>query len=202
MPPAAHMATAPTVASVRSSSLSIVTIMRAPVQPIGWPSEQPEPFTFTRSGSRPRVCTAATVTDAKASLISHESTSEIDTPALARALGMAIDGAMPVSAGLSDAEAQPRMRASGVSPWAAAYSLDTSTSAAAASLSPEELPAVVVAPSSSGFSSGSDASFSSVEVRRGCSSTSNCEPSGRATGTISFLNRPSSMARTAFMWER
>ncbi|CAN5454755.1 hypothetical protein BH10ACT3_BH10ACT3_18620 [soil metagenome] len=35
IPPAAHMATAPNWASVRSSSLIIVTIMRAPVQPIG-----------------------------------------------------------------------------------------------------------------------------------------------------------------------
>ena len=35
MPPAAHMATAPHWASVRSSSLTMVTIMRAPVQPMG-----------------------------------------------------------------------------------------------------------------------------------------------------------------------
>ena len=35
MPPAAHMATAPNWESERSSSLTIVTIMRAPVQPIG-----------------------------------------------------------------------------------------------------------------------------------------------------------------------
>ena len=85
----------------------------------------------------------------------------------------------------------------GVAAQSFLYPREHMTRAAAASLRPDEFPAVVTAPSTSGLITGSDASFSRELLRRGCSSVVNSEPSGRATGTSSFSNRPSSIAWTA-----
>ena len=75
------------------------------------------------------------------------------------------------------------------------------TSAAAPSLAPQAFPAVMLKPSISGCSTFSLASFSMLVSRRGCSSTAK-RPCGVSMGTISSLNRPSSMAWIACWWLR
>ena len=61
----------------------------------------------------------------------------------------------------------------------------------------KSLPAVTVAPSISGWSTGSDARRSSVELARGCSSAVKVDPSGRGTGTISSSKSPLSREEAA-----
>ena len=82
-----------------------------------------------------------------------------------------------------------------------AKSESTITIAAAPSLSPDELPAVMLKPSISGCSGVSAASFSIVLPRRGCSSVAKVtvSPSRRFTsiGKISSSNLPLSIASTA-----
>ncbi len=63
------------------------------------------------------------------------------------------------------------------------------------------LPAVIEKPSISGCSTLSEANFSGLVSRRGCSSASN-RPCGVSIGTISSMNRPSSMAAMAFRQHR
>src|SRR5690606_17807126 len=94
MPPPVHMVTRAVVASRRSSSSSAVPMSMAPVAPMGWPSAMAPPFTFTRSGSRPRSRMVFMGTAAKASLISHRSTSPVVMPALARQRSDAGPGAV------------------------------------------------------------------------------------------------------------
>ncbi len=60
MPPSAHIAATPMPPPRRRSSCTSVTSIRAPVAATGCPSEQPLPFTLTRSGSRPSSRTVAT----------------------------------------------------------------------------------------------------------------------------------------------
>ena len=127
------------------------------------------------------------------------------SPARSSAFGMASIGAMPVRAGSTPTDAHARTVASGASPRAAARSADATHTAAAPSLSPAELPAVMEKPSISGWSGGSAAIFSSVLDRRGCSSTAQTRVSPALVtvmGTISSTKRPSSMAATARWWER
>ena len=80
------------------------------------------------------------------------------------------------------------------------------TMAAAPSLAPAALPAVMLNPSISGCSGFSEASFSRLVSRRGCSSTAKVivVPSRRFTsrGTISSSKLPASMAATARWCER
>ena len=91
--------------------------------------------------------------------------------------------------------------ASGARPWSAAKPSEVSTTAAAASLTPEAFPAVMENPSISGCRTFNEASFSMEVPRRGCSSTSKttADPSLVVTliGTISLAKRPSSMAAMA-----
>ena len=78
--------------------------------------------------------------------------------------------------------------------------------AAAPSLAPQALPAVMLNPSISGCSGLSDASFSMLVLRRGCSSTANVTvvPSRRSTsiGKISSAKLPASMPATARWCDR
>ncbi len=91
------------------------------------------------------------------------------------------------------------MRARGVRPSSLALvSLMTST-AAAPSLSGQELPAVTPPPPKA---SGSSESFSRVEEARGPSSLATTVPSGSVTGTISRSKKPSSCDLTASSCER
>ncbi len=77
---------------------------------------------------------------------------------------------------------------------------DITSTAAAPSLSGQELPAVIPPPPSN--ASGSSASFSSVELGRGPSSLATSLPSWSATGTISRLKKPDSCEPTASSCER
>ena len=78
--------------------------------------------------------------------------------------------------------------------------------AAAPSLAPAALPAVMLNPSISGCSGFSDASFSRLVSRLGCSSTAKVtvDPSRRVTsmGRISSSKLPASMAATARWCDR
>ena len=165
MPPAAHAHghRADGARPVRSSSLSIVTIMRAPVQPDRVAEQNGQAVHVHTLPGQAQGLHHATVTGAEASLISHGvDIGDRHPPSQGR------DGdrrGVPVSAGLSGAGAQPGCGPAG-EPVGRRASLDTSTSAAAASLSPEELPAVVVAPSSSGFQQRQRRQLLGVEVQR------------------------------------
>src|SRR5204862_6093313 len=68
-PPMQRLATPRRLPYLRSAPIR-VTRMRAPEAPIGWPSAQAPPCTFTFSCVRPCSFIAAMVTTAKASLIS------------------------------------------------------------------------------------------------------------------------------------
>ena len=74
-----------------------------------------------------------------------------------------------------------------------------SSTAAAPSLSGQELPAVTPPPPKA---SGSSLSFSRVEEARGPSSLATSVPSGSVTGTISRSKKPSSCDFTASSCER
>ena len=84
--------------------------------------------------------------------------------------------------------AAERMRARGVSPSSLALVSDMIRTAAAPSLSGQELPAVTPPPPSK--ASSSSASFSSVEDARGPSSFATSLPSWSETGTISRSKNP------------
>ena len=122
----------------------------------------------------------ATHIDANASLISKRSTSSIASPARVkrlrdrdrRARGRCRRGRRRRRPRAHDRERLEAVRLRGRS---------ATTSAAAPSLSPDELPAVIVKPSISGCSGLSAASFSIVVSRRGCSSTVETSRPSRAS---------------------
>ena len=66
--------------------------MRAPEAPMGWPSATAPPLTFTLSSSIPSIRIELSVTEAKASLISHRSMSSTDRPAFSSAFCAALAG--------------------------------------------------------------------------------------------------------------
>ena len=110
-----------------------VTMIRAPEAPIGWPSAQAPPWTLTLSCGRPSSRMAIIATTAKASLISHRSTS----PAASRPCSSSARTRRPARRGISPAG---RRRwngrgcvASGVRPRFSASERRIRTSAAAPS---------------------------------------------------------------------
>ncbi len=146
--------------------------MSAPVAPIGWPSEMPEPFGLTFAGSRPSAFDTAHACAANASFASITSRSATVMPARSSSLFVACTGPMPMYAGSTPACAYETRRARGFAPRLSATPRSISTTAAAASLMPDALPAVTVPFSlaNTGLSfvkSSSDASW------RTCSSASN-----------------------------
>jgi hypothetical protein len=54
-PPPMHMVTSAYLPWMRCSSYSALTVISAPVAPIGWPSEMPEPLGLTLAGSAPAL---------------------------------------------------------------------------------------------------------------------------------------------------
>ena len=80
--------------SALRSACSSVTISRAPVAPMGWPSAQAPPLTLSFSRGMPRSRCAAMATTAKASLISNRSTSLTLQPVLSSSLRIAGIGAV------------------------------------------------------------------------------------------------------------
>ena len=136
--------------------------------PSGWPIAIAPPFTLTLAGSRPSSRITASDCDAKASFSSTRSTSPTSTPTRSSSLRTAGTGPMPITRGSTPATALPTNVPSGSTPSSRAFSSDATTSAAAPSLSPDELPAVTVPPGrNAGFSV---ASFSALVSGRGCSS--------------------------------
>ena len=71
-----------------------MTIILAPEQPSGWPRDTAPPFTSTFSGSSSSSFILARATTENASLSSQKSISEFSSPALANALGIALEGAV------------------------------------------------------------------------------------------------------------
>src|SRR6266545_5010576 len=93
-PPPRQSAATPRFRLRASSACSSVTINRAPVAPIGWPSAQAPPLTLSFSLAMPRSFCAAVATTANASLISNRSTSPVLQPTLSSSLRMAGIGAV------------------------------------------------------------------------------------------------------------
>ena len=115
------------------------------------------------------------------------------SPARRRAFAVAGIGAVSMTTGSSPVTTAVRIRASGVSPCAAAQSADVIASAAAPSEICDAEPAVTTPSARNGvFSSPS---FSSVESRR---TPSSCLT--ESTGTISASNAPASCAAAALAW--
>ena len=109
--------------------------------------------------------------------------------------------------GSTPARAKAWKRARGVRPRAAAFSSLMMRTAEAPSVICEELPAVILPPS--GLKAGLRPARTSSEVSgrmpssaESSSSVSRPRRRGPATGTISFSNRPSAVARAACCWLR
>ena len=169
-------------------------MMRAPLQPIGWPSAQAPPLTLTMLWEIPSSFIAAIGTTAKASLISHRSTSMTCQPSFFSSLFTAPTGAVENHSGAWAKVAWPRMRAIGAAPRSWAVDSRLSTSAAAPSLI-DELDAAVMVPSflKAGLS---DAIFSSLTLPGVSSLLMTVSPVRplTVTGVISALKAPDSPA--------
>ena len=153
------------------------------------------PFTFTFSGSRPSSRMTARLCEANASFSSTRSRSAGSIPRRSRSLRTAGTGPMPITRGSTPATALPTNAPSGSIPSSFAFSSLARTSAAAPSLSPAALPAVIVPPCRN--AAFSPASACAVVSGRGCSSTATSP-----TGTISASKRPARCAAAQRSWER
>src|SRR6266536_1971087 len=121
-------------------------------------------------------------------------------PAFASARCEATTGPRPMISGDNAVTPVATIRASGVIPSALAAWSDMTTTAAAPSLSGQQLPAVTVP---SGRNTGfRPARTSTVVPGRGPSSVLTTRPSGRVTGVISRSKKPSAMAFSARFCER
>src|SRR5262245_23165752 len=195
-----HIVATPYLASRRSSSLTSVAVMRAPVAPSGCPSEMPPPLGFTSSirSSSPQSRTNWSTTEANASLTSITETSSQPMPAFASARSHACGLPCSIRCGSTPASPNETNRARGSSPSSDAFaSLATSTPPAPSQIW-LEFPAVTTP---SGRNAGLSAANASRDVSlRGVSSTANNVPTCgfcTSTGMISFSNRPSSIAASA-----
>mmetsp|Transcript_56490 Transcript_56490/g.148926 ORF Transcript_56490/g.148926 Transcript_56490/m.148926 type:complete len:237 (+) Transcript_56490:247-957(+) len=147
-PPPLQMAAAPMLLSRRMRLWMSVTMMRAPEQPMGWPSASAPPDTSTLAGSRLSLRMLDSDTTAKAWFSSHRSTSAVVLPASLSALGRAREGDVGKSTGSCSASAQERMRARGLRLSSLARSADMITMAAPPSLMDDDVAAVTEPPSS------------------------------------------------------
>src|SRR6056297_391180 len=196
-PPPMQIAATPRLRSRFSKAFSSVTMIRAPLAPMGWPSAQAPPLTFTFSRGRPISCMKAMGTTAKASFTSQRSTSSLDQPSDCRSFCAAGTGAVVNQPGACAWLAWPMMRARMFSPRASAASREASRSAAAPSLIDEELAGVTV-PSlrKAGFNCG----ILSGRALAGCSSSEIVTSPlrvCRVTGAISAAIAPDFCAASA-----
>src|SRR5262245_2525647 len=196
-PPPMQSEATPRVLPLALSAPIRVTIKRAPLAPIGWPSAVAPPWTLIFSCGMPRSRIANIATPAKASLTAHRSTSSTVQPAFFSTFSMAPAGAMVNSDGSRAWAAEATIRATGFSPLASASDWRVSTSAAAPS-EMDELVAAVMVPSlaKAGFKVG----ILSGRPRPGCSSLSTTVSPLRpwiTTGTISSTKAPLSIAALA-----
>src|SRR5512132_3491737 len=198
-PPEMHSVARPNAWPSSRISYARVRRRRAPLIPMGCPSEMPPPRGFSLSRSNLRSRSHAMTCAANASLISITSMSASDRPVFSSTFLVAGTGPMPMTAGSTPAHDIPASRASGRRPSAAARDSDISTRAAAPSVIPEELPAVTLPFSRK--TGGNAASRSSVVSGRGCSSSLTVMVperlgSGAWTGNVSAARR--SFAAWAF----
>src|SRR5438477_285562 len=126
-----------------SMPCTAVSASRAPLMPSGWPSAIAPPCGLTKSASSltPSCRKQAMPCEAKASLSSIKSKSEILMPSRSISFLVAGTGPMPMMRGGTAAEANPRIRARGVSPCFFTAASDARIIAAAPSLTPDALPA-------------------------------------------------------------
>src|SRR5262245_24386563 len=193
-PPPMHRLATPRFSPYLRSAPISVTTMRAPEAPIGWPSAQAPPCTFTLSCGRPCSFIAAMVTTANASLISYRSTCLAFQPVFSNSFLSAPTGAVVNQPGSCACVAWPTTVASGASPRASALARRIITSAAAPSEIELEFAAVTV-PSlrNAGLSVGIFSRF----ALNGCSSSStnfSSLPTLIARGAISQAKDPSLFA--------
>ena len=135
---------------------------------------------------------------ANASLSSTTARSSSFHPARSSAIRIAGAGPIPIRRGSTPAAAHVTTLASGSTPSCSQPAPETSSSAAAPSLSGLEFPAVTVP--SAAKTGRRPASRSSVESDRGPSSTATDPPSASTTGTSSPSNRPDRWAASARSW--
>ena len=148
----------------------------------------------------PRSWYDGTTWAAKASLISTRSMSPMVMPAWASARRVASTGPSPMISEERALTPVATIRASGVIPSSAAHVSDMTTTAAAPSLSGQQLPAVTTP---SGRKTGLSCDTASrVTPARGPSSADTTVPSGVVTGVISRCQNPSASAFSARFWER
>src|SRR3954466_1695800 len=192
-PPMQRLATPRGRPYLRSPPIS-VTRMRAPEAPIGWPSAQAPPCTFTLSCGRPCSFIAAIVTTANASLISKRSTFFAVQPVRSSSLPIAATGAVVNKPGSCACVDWPITTASGARPRRSAVERRIITSAAAPSEIELELAAVTVP---SLRKAGLRAGIFSKLALKGCSSVSmnfSSLPCLMAIGVVSQANQPSLFA--------
>ena len=172
-----------------------VTMMRAPLAPIGWPNAQAPPCTLTMSCATPSSFISAIGTTAKASLTSHRSTSFTPQPVFLNSLSTAPTGAVENHSGCCACVAWPTRRAIGLAPIFLACDAVVITSAAAPSLI-DELEAAVMVPPSLLKAGLSVAILSSLTLPGPSSIAISVSPPRplTVTGVISALKRPSAVA--------
>ncbi|RUP44808.1 hypothetical protein BC936DRAFT_148982 [Jimgerdemannia flammicorona] len=173
-----------------SSCVKCATIL-APDAASGCPIAIPPPLAFVIARSNPSSFSTARYCAANASLTSTISISPSDKFALFRAPWMAVTGPMPMMDGSTPTACQLTIRARGVRPWRLTASSLATMTAAAPSLIPEALPAVVTP---LGLKAGlSLARVAAVVCGRGCSSRARDSTPAlvlSSIGTISASKRP------------
>ena len=143
IPPPSHIVCSPYRPPVCSSVVTSVVSSRAPEAPRGWPRAIAPPRELSRAGSAARSASQASGTGANASFTSYASMSSMVSPARSRTLRVA--GMMPVSMriGSSPVTENEWNRARGRSESRDAMRSLMIRTAAAPSVSGEELPGVI-----------------------------------------------------------
>src|SRR5262250_475164 len=194
IPPLTHNVATPRFDFRRSISYNRVTVIRVPVQPMGCPSAIDPPFTFSRARSKCSSRSQAMTCAAKASFNSTRSKSATLRPCFSSSLCMAGTGPMPMVRGSTPADVTATMRASGFRLCLLTNASLATTTAAAPSVMPDELAAVIVPAFEN--TGARAAIFSSVAPGNGCSSrVTTCLPflPSIVTVAISASKRPASI---------
>ena len=113
----------------------------APVAPSGWPIAMAPPFTLTLPWSTSKACMKRSTTLAKASLTSNKSMSPTLMPVSFRIFSVTGTGPVRLMVGSVPIFAVAFTRARGFRPYFSPNSLLPTSTAAAPSTIPEELPA-------------------------------------------------------------
>src|SRR5262249_5083279 len=141
MPAPMHSVTSAVSRLLRSSSSIAVPRIMAPVAPSGWPIAIAPPLTLTFLGSSLNACRKRSTSAAKASLTSIRSMFLSVILARLSTFSVTSIGPVSISAGSEPMLAKARILARGLSPAARPASLLPTSTAAAPSTMPDELPA-------------------------------------------------------------